>query len=161
MNTEIDNQEEIEEIEEVENKAIKMKSAFFIVTGLHLLAVGGIFLLPTIKSYATEKEDKKFLLENAPIVGTDNVVEEKPKPTPLPKVIREVPNNISKNYPSNPIKKQSEKKEDKYVKEYVVQKGDTLNKIVKKYKVNKTELKKLNNIKDENKIFVGQKIKFL
>ena len=41
---------------------------------------------------------------------------------------------------------------------YVVQKGDTLGKIAKKYKTTDDTLAKLNNIKDKNKIYVGQQL---
>lgn len=42
---------------------------------------------------------------------------------------------------------------------YTVVKGDTLSKIASKYNTTVLELAKLNNIKDVNKIYVGQKIK--
>ena len=44
-------------------------------------------------------------------------------------------------------------------KTYVVKKGDTLTAIAKKYKTTVAKLKKINNIKDANKIYVGQKLK--
>lgn len=44
-------------------------------------------------------------------------------------------------------------------KVYTVEKGDTLSKIASKYNTTVLELAKLNNIKDVNKIYVGQKIK--
>ncbi|WAA10342.1 LysM peptidoglycan-binding domain-containing protein [Fervidibacillus albus] len=43
--------------------------------------------------------------------------------------------------------------------EYVVKKGDTLSHIAKKYDTTVNELAKLNNIKNVNLIYVGQKIK--
>lgn len=42
---------------------------------------------------------------------------------------------------------------------YLVQQGDTLNKIAKKYQVSKDELVKLNQIKNSNIIFVNQRLK--
>ena len=42
---------------------------------------------------------------------------------------------------------------------YVVKKGDTLSAIAKKYKTTVAKLVKDNNIKDKNKIYVGDKIK--
>jgi len=44
-------------------------------------------------------------------------------------------------------------------KVYTVQKGDTLFKVAKKYNLSVPELKKMNNIKDVNKIKVGKKLK--
>lgn len=41
---------------------------------------------------------------------------------------------------------------------YVVQKGDTLNKIAKKYNTTEDTLAKLNGIKDKNKIYIGQQL---
>ena len=42
---------------------------------------------------------------------------------------------------------------------YVVKKGDTLSKIAQKYNTTYQALAKLNNIKDPDKIYVGQKLK--
>lgn len=42
---------------------------------------------------------------------------------------------------------------------YVVKKGDTLSAIAKKYKTTVAKLKKLNGIKDVNKIYIGQELK--
>jgi LysM repeat protein len=42
---------------------------------------------------------------------------------------------------------------------YIVKKGDNLTKIAKKYKTTVQNLKKINNIKNSNLIYVGQKIK--
>jgi peptidoglycan hydrolase-like protein with peptidoglycan-binding domain len=44
------------------------------------------------------------------------------------------------------------------MKTYVVKKGDTLSEIAVKYHTTVAKLVKLNNIKDPNKIYVGQKI---
>jgi LysM repeat protein len=46
-------------------------------------------------------------------------------------------------------------------KEYVVKRGDTFNSIVRKYKLNADKLKQINNIKNENTIQVGQKLKLM
>ena len=43
-------------------------------------------------------------------------------------------------------------------KEYIVKKGDTFNGIVKRFKLNPTKFKKINKIKNENKLYVGQKL---
>lgn len=44
-------------------------------------------------------------------------------------------------------------------KYYIVKKGDTLSKIAQMYTTTVTQLKKWNNIKDINKIYVGQKLR--
>lgn len=138
-----------------EMRSISMKKAFAVVLGLHLVAVVGIvFFSHQPKSFA--KEDKEFL-ENLPQVGVETVVatptptpttEATPIPTPKPKVIIALPEKTSNDYP-------------RYIKEYTVKKGDTFHGIVNKYRLNPAKLKKLNNIKDENKIYVGQKLKLM
>lgn len=128
-----------------EIRAISMKNAFAVVLGLHILAIGGIFFFSNQqKTFA--KEDKKFL-ENLPQVGIENATPSPtPEATPKPKVIIALPEKTSNNYA-------------RYTKEYVVKKGDSFNKIVKMYRLNPAKLKNLNNIKDENKIYVGQKLR--
>lgn len=139
-----------------EMRSISIKNAVWIVVGLHLVAVFGIvFFSNQPKSFA--QEDKKFL-ESLPQVGVENPVvssttptptpEATPTPTPTPKVIVAIPKETNKNYPQ-------------FTKEYVVKKGDTFYSIVKKYGLNPTRLKLINNIKDENKIYVGQKLKLM
>jgi len=53
------------------------------------------------------------------------------------------------------------KVQSKFTEKYVVKQGDTFDKILKKYKLNSEKLKKINNIKDPNKIVVGQTLRFL
>lgn len=53
----------------------------------------------------------------------------------------------------------TEPKQTSTGKTHVVAKGETLSKIAKKYKTTVSELVKKNNIKDKNKIFVGQVLK--
>ena len=48
-----------------------------------------------------------------------------------------------------------------FVKEYTIKQGDTITTIAKKYKLSTERLIKINNIKDVNKIQVGQKLKFM
>lgn len=50
----------------------------------------------------------------------------------------------------------AERKQKKKI--YVVQKGDTLGKIARKYNTTDDKLAKANNIKDKNKIYVGQEL---
>jgi nucleoid-associated protein YgaU len=126
-----------------EIRAISMKRAVVAVLGLHLIALGGIIFFSS-QPKVSAQEDKRFL-ENLPQVGVDAPT---PTPSPKPKVVTIVPKNISPNYPQ-------------YTKEYVVKQGDTFYGIVNRYKLNPTKLKLINNIKDENKLYVGQKLKFM
>lgn len=155
----MENDFEIQEEEEIENKepkflkkeirAISMKKAVVAVVGLHLIALGGIIFFSS-QPKANAQEDKRFL-ESLPQVGVEASTptpEATPSPTPKPKVVTMVPKNISPNYPQ-------------YTKEYIVKQGDTFYGIVNRYKLNPTKLKLINNIKDENKLYVGQKLKFM
>ena len=154
---------------EQEYKPLKLKTALFVVGGLHIVAIAGIMGFSAMKSHAAEikKEDNEFL-KNAPVVGVDYTtpVAEVPKvkdevkptpaptatpvPSPKPKVVIKVPEKPNPNYPA-----------PKLTTEYVVKQGDTFHKIVTKFKLNPAKLKAINNIKDENKIIVGQKLKFM
>ncbi len=144
---------------------ISLKSAFFTVLGLHLLAVAGLVAFSANSSAQSSRlaEDKKYALENAPMVGVESAETPKAKPekepakptvvveqiaVPKPKIIQKAPEKPNPNYPQ-------------FAREYVVQKGDTFTRIVRKYRLDAAKLKSLNGIKDENKLVVGQKLKLL
>jgi LysM repeat protein len=165
----MENQEEnnFDKVIEEPVKILSMKSAFYVVFGIHVLVIFAImFFSSTKKSNAS---DKKFLQSEPVYAG---VVEPTPAPTPTPepepetKVVKSEPwpkaTPELKTYPNTkkaiPVVKE---KVSHYTKEYVVQKGDTFYGIVRKYKLNPDRLKKLNNIKDENKIQTGQKLKLM
>jgi hypothetical protein len=151
-----------------EFKPIKFKTAFWSVLGLHVAALAGIAIYSAHSKAqaAILEEDKKFAQAVPEMVGveypettaspapspTPEPKKEvaKPNATPKPKVVEKIPEKINPNYP-NP----------KYTTEYVVKKGDTFHKIVKVYGLNAEKLKKINNIKDENKLMLGQKLKFM
>ncbi len=141
-----------------DTNSLSMKGAVAVVAGLHIAVVVGIIMMSSAsKARAVAVEDKKFL-ENAPVVGVSDAKPAeptptptpKPKPTPFPKemIKRKVPTNSNPDFPQ-------------YTKEYVVKKGDTFDKIVARYKVNGKKLQLLNNIKDTNKLSVGQKLKLM
>lgn len=156
--------------DEQEFKPLSLKKAFWVVGALHAFAIGGIVLFSAqSKAKATQgAEDKKFLESVPEMVGVEYpesakvsatpapkpivpVMEKKEVVTPVPakpKVITKAPSNVNPNYPQ-------------LTKEYVVKQGDTFTGIVKKYGLNATRLKLINGIKDENKIVVGQKLKFM
>jgi len=142
--------------------SLSMKGAVAVVAGLHIAVVVGIIMMSSAsKARAVAVEDKKFL-ENAQVVGVSDAKPAeptpapeptptpKPKPTPFPKemIKTKVPTNSNPDYPQ-------------FTKEYVVKKGDTFDKIVARYKVNGKKLQLLNNIKDTNKLSVGQKLKLM
>jgi LysM repeat protein len=158
----------LNKIEEIKNKfsdngeanSLSIKGAVAVVAGLHIAVVVGIIMMSSAsKARAVAVEDKKFL-DNAPVVGVSDAKPSeptptptptpKPKPTPFPKemIKTKVPTNSNPDYPQ-------------LTKEYVVKKGDTFDKIVARYKVNGKKLQLLNNIKDTNKLSVGQKLKLM
>jgi LysM repeat protein len=146
-----------------EFKPLSLNKAFWVVGALHAIAIGGIVLFSAqSKAKAQQAVDDKKFLDSAPMVGVDNpepakvaskpvVVDKKNVVAPAtakPKVITKIPSNPNPNYPQ-------------LSKEYVVKQGDTFHKIVKRFGLNATRLKLINGIKDENKISVGQKLKFM
>jgi len=156
----------LNKIEEIKNKfsdngeanSLSIKGAVAVVAGLHIAVVVGIIMMSSAsKARAVAVEDKKFL-DNAPVVGVSDAKPAKPtstptpkpKPTPFPKemIQTKVPTNPNPDFPQ-------------FTKEYVVKKGDTFDKIVARYKVNGKKLQLLNNIKDTNKLSVGQKLKLM
>ena len=158
----------LNKIEEIKNKfsdngetnSLSIKGAVAVVAGLHIAVVVGIIMMSSAsKARAVAVEDKKFL-DNAPVVGVSDAKPAeptptptptpKPKPTPFPKemIKTKVPTNSNPDYPQ-------------FTKEYVVKKGDTFDKIVARYKVNGKKLQLLNNIKDTNKLSIGQKLKLM
>lgn len=132
-------------------KTISFKNAFWVVVAFHLIVVIGI-MTASAKPKAMAQDDAKVLNEPIPdYVGVDYPTptpEPTPIPTPTPKAITIYPEKTNPNYPQ-------------ITKEYVVRQGDTFYSIVRRYKLDANKLIKLNNIKDPNKIQIGQKLKFM
>ncbi len=147
-----------EKKDETPVSSISFKSSFWLVLAIHLF--GGVGLLSLTGGTKTANaEDKKFLeSKEAQFVGV-----EQPTPTPTPEPVKE--ESPPKQSPKNDWPKAKPKivypVKPTITKEYVVKKGDTLYAISKKYKLNFEKLKEINKIKDPQKIFVGQKLKFL
>jgi LysM repeat protein len=121
-----------------------MKTAI-VVTAVHLAAIGGIAFFSSSRSVtAKEIEGDKKALENSysyKYVGMDDIIPAKPQATPVPT-------------PKQPSSGNDWPK----AKVHVVSKGDTFYGLVKKYKLNPDKFKKVNNIKDPNKIVLGKKL---
>ena len=157
---------------EQEFKPLSLKKTFWVVGALHAFAIGGIVLFSAqSKAKATQSaqavEDKKFL-DSAPIVGVEYPEPAKVAATPAPKPIVPVveKKQVVAPVPASPkvITKAPSKPNPEYPqlsKVYVVKQGDTFTGIVKKFGLNATRLKLINGIKDENKLVVGQKLKFM
>ena len=71
-------------------------------------------------------------------------------------------NNKSKNfYDENDIQSTLKSKNSGEIIIHVVKKGDTLSSISKKYSIKKESIMKVNNLLDENYIFIGQNLKIV
>jgi len=135
------------------NEQFKRKISFakvlLVVLGIHGL-VGGIIIASTNTTNAQKPEidltkpveeiPKKYQQPTIPEANATPVPQPTVAPTPAP-----TPKS------TNP----------KLTAVYIVKQGDTVYSIAKKYKLNVDRLIKLNNIKDVNKIVVGQKLKFM
>jgi LysM repeat protein len=147
---------------------ISLKSAFYVVLGIHLVAIFGIAYFGSMKK--SKADDAKFLAEEPIYVGVDI-----PTPTPTPEATPLPTPEVLKHqqawptatpelitYPNTkkaiPVVKE---KVSYYTKEYVIKNGDTFHSIVRKYKLNPERLKKINKITNENKIKAGQILKLM
>ena len=141
--------------------SMRFPTIFCAVLGAHIILAVALF--GTTVKETTNQEDKKALSEPIPTPipapsasPTPNVVIQEPVPKIVEKPVQKpTPKPLTKPAPSASIK------HSKYTESYVVKQGDTFDKIVKKFKLNKEKLQKLNNVKDTNKIVVGQTLKFL
>lgn len=141
-----------------EKGPITMKTAIAIVVGLHLVALGGIWLSGS-KSHAAEikKSDQEFLKTQPVYVGVDEVKtpEVKKEKAPLS------PNALTKpEAPKPEVKKESSPTNWPLSKEkiHTLAKGETLYSLGKKYKKSVAIIEKANRIKDATKLSVGQKL---
>ncbi len=149
-------------------KSISMKSALVVVVSLHAVALFGLIYFSSVKSSQAES-DKKFLKDV--YAGVEQIPSPSPSPTPVPVPIDKMPEKQSwptenlkpelKTWPNTKKAIPVNQKDSHYTKEYTIKKGDTFNGIVRKYKLNPDKLKQLNNIKNENSIKVGQKLKLM
>ena len=125
---------------------------FYTVFGIHLIGAGLVSLSTFSANADTTKETNKAP-EVAPIAESSPTPVPTPTPVPAPVVVDKPATKAPVQQTNKPVKK------DK-AKSYVVKKGDTIHSIVKKYKLSSARLIKINNIKDTNKIIVGQVLKF-
>jgi len=153
----------------VEKKKSLLKSpanfakVFFLVLGVHVAIAAVIF--GTTQNVSAKESDKKFLAEQTSAEPT-------PSPTPTP-IAPPVPaaNSSLNTTVQEPVPTKEELAKTKtvtapppakkYTTSYVVKQGDTITSIAKKFKLNPNKLLKINNIKDPNKIVVGQTLKFM
>lgn len=126
-------------------KTASFLKIFWVVLGIHFI-VGAIILVGTLPAKAdSQKNDASLTQPVAEIPKKYHGPPELLKPTPSPS-------------PTPSVKKIE--KESNQIQFYTVKKGDTITSVAKKYKLRVDRLLSLNNIKDPNKIVVGQKLKF-
>jgi LysM repeat protein len=141
--------------------SLSFPKVFCIVLGAHIVLAG--VLIGTSTKASAKEEDKKALTEPFPSPTPIPTPAPSPEPTPNVVIQEPVPKVTAKPVPKPSPKPSTTapKVQSKFTEKYVVKQGDTFDKIVKKYKLNSEKLKKINNIKDTNKIVVGQTLKFL
>ena len=134
---------------------------FSVVLGLHLAIAGGIGCTTLTaraldNKFTGDPDPNNLIPTKEPQVASTSIDEPKltPTPQPTPQSTPKVEQAAKQTVPIQPQRQ-------KYTTEYTIKKGDTINSIAKKYKLNTNRLLKINNIKDPNKIVVGQKLKFL
>lgn len=145
------------EVPEQENKssAISFKTAFIVALIVH---VAGAFALFSTPQKASAK-DVGTELSKATQAQTETPPAPSPTPNPTPLTANNSkPNEPQKQPQKNVVNNVSQKN---MTREYVVKRGDSFYSIVKRYKLNFEQLKKINNIEDPSKIQVGQKLKFM
>ena len=129
---------------------------FCAVFGIHVLGAGLISLCSS-SANASSTTDLKKPPEQEPVAQSSPTPTETPAVPSLP---------LPAAQPNKPVankttQKKQEHKKPEAAKGYVVKQGDTISSIAKKYKLSPKRLLQINNIKDINKIKVGQVLKFM
>lgn len=147
------------------------KKVFCLVLGAHLLVGAAIAMSSKVSINNppvnfTDPVPEVPVAKATPVATPESVTEPTttPEATPTPKPQAVVANTVKPSEIQNkPTIKQPtvQHSNEKLVKEYTIKQGDTITSIAKKYRLNTQRLIKINNIKDVNKIQVGQKLKFM
>ena len=137
--------ESIEQAKTKERTSTMNIKIFGAVVAIHLVGAAALMAFsPTVKKDEPPKEMQPCLVAPpAPIP--------KPSPTPAP---------IPKPSPT-PAPKAGVVNSGGIVTVYTVKQGDTFTKIVKRFKLSPKKLIELNQLKDTNKLTVGQTLKFV
>lgn len=151
------------------NSNFMKNKIFWVVVLIHVgvLTALTVSAAPQKDKEVTEnliEQDKQFVGENTPQPSV--APEATPQPTPAPQT--QAP--MDGKPPEQPVKPQQKEIKNTNIKpishngltkNYTIKSGDTIFSIAKKYKLNYDRLIKINDIKDPNKIKVGQTIKFM
>jgi LysM repeat protein len=138
--------ESVEQAKTKERTSTMNIKIFGAVVAIHLLGAAALMAFsPPAKKEEPPKEMQPCLVappsaKTTPVPSPTPSPAPKPSPTPAPKPVT-VNNNI--------------------VTSYTVKQGDTFTKIVKRFKLSPKKLIELNQLKDTNKLTVGQTLKFV
>jgi LysM repeat protein len=119
---------------------------FWTVVGVHAVALGAL----ATTSFATSSTKDEPTESSKQTTNAEPAQAATPAPTPAPTLKAAV----------KPTPAPTQLNKSSLTKTYTVKQGDTINSIAKRYKLRTERLLKLNNIKDSNKIVVGQTLKF-
>jgi LysM repeat protein len=162
-----------QKIDNILNISLFKNKIFWVVLIIHvvILSLIGYAASPDKNQLTPETSSNIQHTEQDPLLSDKNVpIDGKPKETTPPHSPKQNISVADKNVPMdgkpkettpqtvNPI---ADKRCNSLIKEYTIKKGDTIYSISKKYKLNTDKLLKINNIKDINKISIGQKLKFM
>jgi LysM repeat protein len=140
-------------------KTTNFKLVFGIVFAVHLVCAFVVFGIP-LTARSCEKATETALLANtSPKEQKKNIVSTK-QTSHETSQIKEVSRSTNGDIKPKPPTKTQEVQQ-LLAKEYIVKKGDTINSIAKKFRTSTSALVKLNSIKNQNHIIVGQKLKLM
>lgn len=133
----------------IKPRAVSFSKVFGLVLGIHVAAAAALFgvslkPLKTDDKPAEKPKESVYTTEQQSAALQSKNTKLTPAPTPTP---AKVPKPAVKT--------------NDFTKEYVVKQGDTIFSIANKYKLNVDRLIKINDIKDVNKIQIGQTLKFM
>jgi LysM repeat protein len=169
--------DEVEETPIPKRKKPTFGKVFWAVSGAHVIAIGALMATgsamsskPAINLAEPIPEIPQHLskeLHDSDSASND-VEETLPIASPEEVVVQAQPEQIDHlddapkiKTPAPQLGKPNVGSTKKLAEAYVVKKGDTIYSISKKFKLSTQKLLEINNIKDPNKITIGQKLKFL
>jgi LysM repeat protein len=147
----------------------KLGATLTIVAGLHVAIVLAIigFTSSSNASEKTTNPNKEQIAKQEAMQSEPTATPPEVKKTDEEFLAKEINNTVGPQPPpesqtsSKQIQQTANKQPVRLLDTYTVKSGDTVYSISKRYKLSVSKLIKLNDIKDPNKISVGQKLKFM
>lgn len=138
---------------------------FWMVVGAHVVILAGVaYCASPSQDSVKQGESNQTETSTASHLEDKEYVKQQPIAQPEPQVAQvtePVPEATPIVAPSPTPEQKKIKAPEQFVKTYIVKQGDTIYSIAKKYKLNTKRLLDINGIKDQNKIVVGQNLKFM